>query len=218
MENNKVRNELFKEVSDAVVDMDKYKVEKIAHEIINEGLDACDALLYGLAFGMKTAAELYEKYEYFVPELLMCADAFYAGHNILKQHIKDNYILNENVGSVVIGTVQGDMHDIGKNIIKLVFEAYGFTVYDLGKDVPLEKFVNEQERTKSTFVAMSAMMTTSMMGMQKVSTMLKIKNPNVKIILGGAPLNKNTAKKLGADLYAESAINLIQNAINTFRN
>jgi methanogenic corrinoid protein MtbC1 len=116
-------------------------------------------------------------------------------------------------GQVVIGTVEGDVHDIGKNIIKLMFDVNGFTVHDLGRDVPLENFVQEQLRTDSEIVALSAMMTTTMMGMKKVVEMIKEKNPNVAIMLGGAPLTSDTAKLFGADGYAESAGNAVQEAI-----
>jgi len=116
-------------------------------------------------------------------------------------------------GQVVIGTVQGDVHDIGKNIIKLMFDVGGFTVHDLGRDVPLENFVTEQLRTDSEIVAMSAMMTTTMMGMRKVIDMIKEKNPNVAIMLGGAPVTKDVADLFGADGYAESAGNAVQEAI-----
>jgi methanogenic corrinoid protein MtbC1 len=116
-------------------------------------------------------------------------------------------------GKVVIGTVEGDVHDIGKNIVKMMFEVAGFTVYDLGKDVPLERFVEEQIRTDSDIVAVSAMMTTTMIGMKKVVQMVKEKNPNVPIMLGGAPLNPEVAEEYGADGYAESAGNAVQEAI-----
>jgi methanogenic corrinoid protein MtbC1 len=141
----------------------------------------------------------------------MSADALYAGLDILKPHIKKEAI--KKMGQVVIGTVQGDVHDIGKNIIKLMFDVGGFEVHDLGRDVPLEKFVEEQLRTDAEIVAMSAMMTTTMVGMKKVIEMIKAKNPNVAIMLGGAPVTKDTADLWGADGYAESAGNAVQEAI-----
>jgi methanogenic corrinoid protein MtbC1 len=157
--------------------------------------------------------QLYDQQEYFVPELLMCADALYAGLDILKPHIRVEDLGDRPKGQVVIGTVQGDVHDIGKNIIKMMFEVAGFTVYDLGRDVPLEKFVEEQLRTDSEIVALSAMMTTTMMGMEKAVKMIKEKNPNVAIMLGGAPVTKDTADLFGADGYAENAGNAVQEAI-----
>ncbi len=208
-----LRNELLKDLSDAVVDMDEDKAKETSQRVLDEDLNAYDAIMNGLAAGMEIVGDLYDKHEYFVPELLMCADALYAGLDILKPHIKPEDLGDSAKGQVVIGTVQGDVHDIGKNIIKMMFEVAGFTVHDLGRDVPLEKFVEEQMRTDSDIVALSAMMTTTMMGMKKVVEMIKEKNPDVAIMLGGAPVTKDVTELFGADGYAESAGNAVQEAI-----
>jgi corrinoid protein of di/trimethylamine methyltransferase len=213
MSKEELREGLLKALSDGVVDMDEEKTKETAQKVLDEGLNAYDAVMNGLAAGMEIVGDLYDKHEYFVPELLMCADALYAGLDILKPHIKIEDLGDKPKGQVVIGTVQGDVHDIGKNIIKLMFDIAGFTVHDLGRDVPLEKFVEEQLRTDSEIVALSAMMTTTMMGMKKVIEMIKEKNPNVAIMLGGAPVTKDTADLFGADGYAESAGNAVQEAI-----
>jgi len=205
------REEILKKLSDAVVEYDEDVAKEWSQVALDEGVDAFDAIMNGLAAGMEIVGDLYDKQEYFVPELLMCADALYAGMNILRPHIKAEGMKKK--GQVVIGTVQGDVHDIGKNIIKLMFDVGGFTVHDLGRDVPLENFVSEQLRTDSEIVAMSAMMTTTMMGMRKVIDMIKEKNPNVAIMLGGAPVTKDVADLFGADGYAESAGNAVQEAI-----
>ena len=213
MSKEELREELLKALSDGVVDMDEDKTKETAQKVLDESLNAYDAVMNGLAAGMEIVGDLYDKHEYFVPELLMSADALYAGLDILKPHIKIEDLGDKPKGQVVIGTVQGDVHDIGKNIIKLMFDIAGFTVHDLGRDVPLEKFVEEQLRTDSEIVALSAMMTTTMMGMKKVIEMIKEKNPNVAIMLGGAPVTKDTADLFGADGYAESAGNAVQEAI-----
>ena len=213
MGKEELRDELLKALSDAVVDMDEDKTRELAQKVLDEGLNAYDAVMNGLAAGMEIVGDLYDKHEYFVPELLLCADALYAGLDILKPHIKPEDIGESAKGQVVIGTVQGDVHDIGKNIIKMMFEVGGFTVHDLGRDVPLEKFVEEQMRTDSEIVALSAMMTTTMMGMKKVVEMIKEKNPNVAIMLGGAPVTKDVSELFGADGYADSAGNAVQEAI-----
>lgn len=213
MGKEELREELLKTLSDGVVEYDEDKVGKAAQKVLNEGLNAYDAVMNGLAAGMEIVGDLYDKHEYFVPELLMCADALYVGLDILKPHIKLEDMADKPKGQVVIGTIQGDVHDIGKNIIKMMFDVAGFTVHDLGRDVPLEKFVEEQMRTDSEIVALSAMMTTTMMGMKKVVEMIKEKNPNVAIMLGGAPVTSDTANLFGADGYAESAGNAVQEAI-----
>jgi corrinoid protein of di/trimethylamine methyltransferase len=213
MEKEQLRDELNQALSDAVVNMDEDAAGETAQRVIEEGLSAYDAVMNGLAAGMEIVGDLYDRHEYFVPELLLCADALYAGLDILKPHIKEEDVGESSKGQVVIGTVQGDVHDIGKNIIKMMFEVAGFTVHDLGRDVPLEKFVEEQMRTDSDIVALSAMMTTTMMGMKKVVQMIKEKNPDVAIMLGGAPVTKDVTELFGADGYAESAGNAVQEAI-----
>jgi len=205
--------ELLKALSDGVVNMDMEKVKGAGQKVLDEGLSAYDAVMHGLAAGMEIVGELYERHEYFVPELLICADALYAGLDILKPHIKIDDPDQRAKGVVVIGTVEGDVHDIGKNLIKMMFEVGGFTVYDLGRDVPLEKFVKEQLRTDADIVALSAMMTTTMVGMERVVKAIKEKNPDVAIMLGGAPVTKRTADLFGADGYAESAGNALQEAL-----
>ena len=205
------KEEILKKLAEAVVEFEEDMAKEWAQIALDEGMDAFEAIMDGLAAGMETVGDLYDQQEYFVPELLMSADALYAGLDILKPHIKQEAV--KKMGQVVIGTVQGDVHDIGKNIIKLMFEVGGFEVHDLGRDVPLEKFVEEQLKTDAEIVAMSAMMTTTMVGMKKVIEMIKAKNPKVAIMLGGAPVTQDVAELWGADGYAESAGNAVQEAI-----
>jgi methanogenic corrinoid protein MtbC1 len=141
----------------------------------------------------------------------MCADALYMGLDILRPHVPKD--AGSTVGQVVIGSIQGDVHDIGKNLVKMMFDVAGWEVYDLGRDVPLENFVKEQMRTDAEVVAMSAMMTTTMLGMKKVIKMIKEKNPNVAIMLGGAPVTQDVADIFGADGYADNAGNAVQEGI-----
>jgi corrinoid protein of di/trimethylamine methyltransferase len=205
------REEILGNLSEGVVEYDEDQVREWSDTALEDGMDAFDAIMNGLAAGMEIVGDLYDRQEYFVPEILMCADALYAGLNILRPHMKvDSGGLK---GQVVIGTVQGDVYDIGKNLIKMMFDVAGFTVHDLGRDVALEKFAEEQLRTDSDIVALSAMMTTTMMGMKKVIQMIKERNPDVAIMLGGAPVTKDVANLFGADGYAESAGNAVQEAI-----
>jgi len=218
MTKEELRGELLKQLHEGVVEFEEDKVRQAAERVLAEGINAYDAIMNGLAAGMEEVGDLYDQQEYFVPELLMCADALYVGLDILKPHINPEDIGASAKGQVVIGTVQGDVHDIGKNIIKMMFEVAGFTVHDLGRDVPLERFVEEQLKTDSEIVALSAMMTTTMMGMKKVVEMIKEKNPKVQIMLGGAPVTGDVAKLFGADGYAESAGNAVQEAVKMIAN
>jgi len=206
------KEELFKRLAEGVIRFDEDMVKEASKEILEVGIDPYEAIFNGLVVGMEEVGKLFERQEYFVPEVLMCADALYAGLDILKPHVKKKDIGVK--GSVVIGTVEGDVHDIGKNIVKMMFDIAGFTVYDLGKDVPLDKFVEEQLRTDSDLVCLSAMMTTTMVGMKKVIDKIKERNPNVKIMVGGAPLSKDIAEKWGADGYAKDATNALKDAVN----
>lgn len=212
MEKNKRRRELLECMKQGVIKYDEESVKKCASEWLQENFDANEGIFEGLAAGMDVVGELFSKNEYFVPEVLMCADALYAGLDILKPHAKIDKTTRAK-GAVVIGTVEGDVHDIGKNIVKLMFEVAGFTVYDLGKDVPLDKFVEEQLRTDADIVALSAMMTTTMVGMKKVIEKIRAKNPKAKILIGGAPVSEQVAQMWGADGYGKDASNALQEAL-----
>ncbi len=206
------KQEILEKLKNAVIQYDEDASKEAAEEALKEGLEANDAIFNGLVSGMEEVGRLFEAQEYFVPELLMCADALYVGLDILKPHVSQ---LDLGVkGSVVIGTVEGDVHDIGKNIVKMMFDVAGFEVYDLGKDVPLDKFIEEQIKTDSDLVCLSAMMTTTMVGMKKVIDDLKAKNPDIKIMIGGAPVSQDIAEKWGADGYSADANNALKDAIN----
>ncbi len=205
------KEELIEKLKEGVVEYEEDTVKEISQQWLDDGYEALEGVMDGLAAGMEIVGDLYDKQEYFVPEVLMCADALYGGLDILRPHIPKN---EDGVNAqVVIGSIQGDVHDIGKNLVKMMFDVAGWDVHDLGRDVPLENFVEEQLKTDSEVVAMSAMMTTTMLGMKKVIKMIKDKNPNVAIMLGGAPVTKDVANLFGADGYAESAGNAVSEGI-----
>ena len=202
---------MFEILKQGVIDYQEEPVKEASQQVLDDGHLALEAIMDGLAAGMEVVGDLYERNEYFVPEVLMCADALYAGLAILRPHVPKAE--GGSVAQVVIGSIQGDVHDIGKNLVKMMFDVAGWEVYDLGRDVPLESFVEEQLRTDADVVAMSAMMTTTMLGMKKVIKMIKDKNPNVAIMLGGAPVTQDVATLFGADGYAESAGNAVAEGI-----
>ena len=204
--------EILKGLYDSVVAYDEEASAEWSKTALEEGIDAYQAVINGLATGMEKVGQMYTNQEYFVPELLLCADALYAGLEILRPHIKRKQRTLEL--KIVIGTVEGDIHDIGKNLVKIMFDAAGWIVYDLGKDVKLEKFVEEQEKTNSDVVALSALMTTSMLAMPKVIKMIKDRNPDVAIMVGGAPLTRDIAISYGADGYASNAGKAVQEAVS----
>jgi len=208
--------EIIEKLRKGVIEFDEDLVRQASHEALEVGMDAYQVINDGLGAGTDVVGELFSKKEYFVPEVLMSADALYVGLDILRPHVvRDER--SQAIGEVVIGTVEGDVHDIGKNLVKMMFEIAGFTVHDLGRDVPLDQFLEEQIRTDSDIVCLSAMMTTTMLGMKTVIDKLKAKNPNVKIMIGGAPLSAEIAEKWGADGYAPDAPNALQEALNMIK-
>lgn len=201
---------LLKQIHDFVVEFDEEKTAELCRKALDHGLDAYDAIMDGLAAGMDTVGKLYERNEYFVPELLLCSDAMYAGLDVLRPHVKAGE--HQNAGKIILGVVEGDIHDIGKSLVKTMFEAAGWEIFDLGRDVKLGRFVEELKRTDADVVALSALMTTSMMAMPKAIEMVKVEKPNVVVLVGGAPLNGNIARQYGADGYAKDAVSAVYEA------
>jgi dimethylamine corrinoid protein len=209
--------EIIQGLSNAVYEFEEDDAVKWAKIAIEENIDPFEATMEGLAGGMIRAGDAYNKKEYFVPELLLCADAMNAGLAILKPAIAASGRAAEVKGSIVLGVVEGDVHDIGKNLVKTMFEVAGWTVYDLGKDVPIDKFIEEQMRTDSDVVGISALMTTSMLAMPEVIKRMKAKNPKVRIMIGGAPINTEIAEQYGADGYAKNAGTAVDEAISLLK-
>ncbi len=201
---------LLQQIKCSVVEFEEEKTADLCQKALATGIDAYDAIMSGLAAGMDAVGNLYEKQEYFVPELLLCSDAMYAGLEVLRPHVKVG--AHRATGKIIMGVVEGDIHDIGKTLVKTMFEAAGWEICDLGKDVKLERFVEALRSTGADMVALSALMTTSMMAMPKVITMLKSEKPDVLVMVGGAPLSAEIARQYGADGYAKDAISAVQEA------
>ncbi len=203
-------NELFQKLSDAVVDMDEKSVRELSHRVIEEKVDAFDAIDKGLTKGMDRAGKLFEEEEYFVPELLMCADAMNAGVEILKPHIKIKGISKKH--KAVIGVIEGDTHDIGKNLVKLMLETANFNVIDLGRDVSPQTFIDKAIENKAEIIMISSLMTTTMDGMADVIETLKKQGirDKFKVVIGGGPVSQSFADKIGADGYSKDAANAVK--------
>jgi len=203
-------NELFKGLSDAVVAMDEKKSVALAHEAIDKGIDAYEAIDKGLVNGMDRAGKLFEEEEYFIPELLMCSDAMYSSLEILKPHIKSNALGAK--PKVVIGVVEGDTHDIGKNLVKIMLESSGFETIDLGRDIAPLAFVEKAVEANAQVIALSTLMTTTMEGMAEVVRILKARGikDRFKVIVGGGPISQQFADKIGADGYSSNATDAVR--------
>jgi dimethylamine corrinoid protein len=199
------KDELYKKLAQTIVDMDEEETVKLSKQVITENYDAYEAIDKGLSVGMEEAGKLFEEEEYFVPELLLCSDAMYAGLDILKPHIKANN--NEVRHKVVIGVIEGDTHDIGKNLVKIMLETAGFDVVDLGRDISAITFVEKAKEEKAEIIAISTLMTTTMEGMNEVIQILKEekRRDDFKIMIGGGPVSQGFADKIGADGYSVNA-------------
>lgn len=204
--------EIFEKLKNAVVEGKDKEIKELSQLAIDKGIDAYTALVEGCAKGMDVVSDKYEKKEMFVPEILLSARAMYAALDILMPHLKAEE--SKNTGKVIIGVVEGDIHDIGKNIVTLLLKVGGFEVVDLGKNVPLKNFVEQVKEIKPNIVAMSALMTTSMMGMPEVIGMMKDAGvrDQIKILIGGAPISQKYADQIGADGYAPNGPSAIKAA------
>ena len=207
----KSKEELLEKLSECVVEMEDEEVVDVANEYVESGYPALDGIMEGLVDGMNKASDLYDEEEYFVTDLLLCSDAMYSGIDILKPHLP----VEENKGEklkIVIGVVEGDTHDIGKNLVKIMLDTAGFEMYDLGRDVPLDNFVDKAIEVGASLICMSTLMTTTMDGMRIVIEKLKEKGirDNVKVLVGGSPISQKYANEIGADGYSANAVGAVK--------
>lgn len=199
---------ILNDLARAVIEMDTDRARAVAAEVIRLKIDPYMAIMEGLAKGMDKVNELYEAEEYFVPELLVCADAMYAGIEVLRAHMpkEDPYSKKK----IVIGVMKGDTHDIGKNLVKIMLDNAGFEMHDMGRDVSYAKFVDTAGEIKADVVCLSTLMTTTMDGMQVVIEDLKRAGINSKVLIGGGPISPSFAKNIGADGYAKNAAEAVK--------
>jgi len=195
----------FKAVGDALIACDEDKVLELVKSGLNQGVPAQDLLSRGLIAGMDVVGERMEKEEMFIPEVLMAAKAMSAAVHILKPLLAEGETAAR--GKVVIGTVKGDLHDIGKNLVAMMLESAGLEVFNVGVDVPPDKFVNEIKSKNANILALSALLTTTMPMMKEtVAAVTKAGiRGKVKILVGGAPVSQAYATEIGADGYAPDA-------------
>ncbi|MGQ9718324.1 MAG: corrinoid protein [Nitrososphaerales archaeon] len=207
------REEILKRMADGVVIGDAEATQKSAEDwatLVKSGEEkAYTGIVDGLAAGMKIVGDKYECKEYFLPEVLLSADAMYTGLNVLLPLIPKSEAKAK--GTVVLGVVEGDVHDIGKNIVKAMLMAAGYEVVDLGRDVPSKDFVQSAEKEKAQVIAMSTLMTPTLLSMKEVEDKLKdvgIKD-KVKTIIGGGTVTEDWRKEIGSDAYGKDAMEAI---------
>lgn len=206
----KTKEELLEKLAEAVLEMEEAETVEVASEYLREGYPAFDGIMLGLVEGMNRAGVLFDEEEYFVTDILLCSDAMYAGLEILKPDLKEESQSEKRVG--IIGVVEGDTHDIGKNLVKIMLETAGFEMIDLGRDVTPEQFVSAAKEFHAEFVCMSTLMTTTMSVMETVIHSLEEAGirDQVKVMVGGGPVSQKFAEKIGADGYSQNAVEAVR--------
>lgn len=179
------------------------KVKELVSQALDEGVDPKVILEDGLLSGMNIIGEKFKNNEVFVPEVLIAARAMNAGTLLLKPHLAQAGV--EEKGTVVLGTVKGDLHDIGKNIVKMMMEGKGLKVVDLGVDVAAEQFVQAAKENEANIIACSTLLTTTMHEIKNVVDLVKEENLDVKVMIGGAPVTQKFCDSVGADSYTPDA-------------
>lgn len=206
------QNEILETLKATIIDGDQAKIREMAQAALDAGIEPLTAVEGGLSKGMTVVGERFETGEAFLPELLMAAETFNAAMEVLQPVLDAQKSGREPVGKVVIGSVKGDIHNIGKDIVATVLEIHGFQVTDLGVDVPSLNFIEEAEKTKADVIGLSAIMTTTMPYQQEVIETLKEKNLRDKyiVILGGGSVTQDWVNEIEADAYGKSAIDAVE--------
>jgi 5-methyltetrahydrofolate--homocysteine methyltransferase len=200
------QKEILDRLRDSIVNLDIEGVKRACQEALAEGIPPIEAVTEGMAKGMDIVGQKYEAKEFFLSELIMAGEVMKEGMAVLEPYLKEAEVKKS--GKILLGTVKGDLHDIGKNIVAMLLGAAGFEVIDLGVDVPAEKFVEAVRTYKPKILGLSALLTTTMLEMENVIRELEKAGlrKQLKVIVGGAPITKEYAKKIGADANAPDAV------------
>jgi trimethylamine corrinoid protein len=198
---------LLEQMSEAIVKADIEDAVRLAEQAIARGLDPIEAIEKGYAKGMQIVGDKFEELELFLPDMMRSAKAMEAAVEVLKKSLEDGQKNIEPLGTIVLGTIKGDVHDIGKNIVKTMLSAVGFVVYDIGKDIQPAAFIQKAQEVNADIIGVSALMTSTMLHMPDIVRELKelgIKD-KYKVVFGGAPVLPDWAKNAGADGWGGSA-------------
>jgi trimethylamine corrinoid protein len=212
-------NDFLKNCEAAVLKGDRDQAVGLAQRVAAGEHDVLDAIENGFSAGIRGAGELWEKGEYFLPELAFSAEVMKSAMEILRPALLESGSGDVDGRTVVIGTVQGDIHDIGKSLVSTLLSANGFNVIDLGADIQHDRFVEETRAHNANLVCMSALLTTTMTGQGRVIALLEESElrDRVRVLVGGAPTNAAWAKQIGADAYAADAIDAVRVAEGLLR-
>jgi corrinoid protein of di/trimethylamine methyltransferase len=195
----------YQDLADAIIAGDNVKSKEVTQKLVDSGVKATEILNEGLVPGMDVVGVRFKANEMYIPEVLIAARAMHAAMDIIKPLLAEAGAIMK--GTIVVGTVQGDLHDIGKNLVCMMLEGGGYTVIDAGVDVPGDKFVEEVKKSGAKVVGLSALLTTTMPSMKDVIIALKADaaTKDVKVMVGGAPLTQEYADSIGASGYAPDA-------------
>jgi 5-methyltetrahydrofolate--homocysteine methyltransferase len=195
--------QIFKELKESVISLDRERTKKATQDALNKGFSARDIISEGLVKGMEVIGDGFQRRELFLPELVASGELMKSAFSILRPHLSKAGVEAE--GKVVLGTVKGDIHDIGKNIVGALLEGNGFEVQDLGVDVEADVFVKKIHEVDPDIVALSAMLSSTVSQMAETVIILKENNINAKIIIGGAATGQEVADEMGVDAYGKDA-------------
>jgi len=209
---SKTAEELLKKIQDAMLEYDAEKTVEAVNEAVNAGISPLEIMEKGVTQALKEIGKQFEEGKIFLPELIMAGEAGKAAISILEPKIKERKETIKSYGKVLLATVEGDIHDIGKSLVGAVLMANGFEVIDLGVDVPTDKLVEKVKELKPDVIGLSALMTTTMLNQEKVIKKLKEAGvrETVKVIVGGAPVTEEWAKRIGADAYGADAMDAVR--------
>ena len=205
------KEDIIARAKDAITDFDDELAAEIAGEALVAGIDPVELIEKGFTAGMQEVGEQFEQGTLFLPHVLAAAEAMNAGMEVIKPEMERRKSQTKSLGTVVIGTIEGDIHSIGKDIVASMLNIAGFNVVDLGRDVPIKTFVEKSKELKPQIVASSALMTTTMVNQIQIEEQLKEAGirGQIKTMVGGAPVTQDWADKIGADLYGESATDVV---------
>jgi len=203
-----MESELLQLMKQAIIDGDPDKARELSQRAITEGINPVEAINNGFVPGLSVVGEQFEQGEMFLPDLVLAGEAMKAATTILEPEIQKAGAMRESLGKVVLGTVKGDIHEIGKTLVGTMLSANGFEVVDLGVDVPVESFAIKAKEWQADIVGVSALLTTTMTGQKSVVQELERQGlrPRVKVIVGGAPVTQTWADEIGADGYGKDAL------------
>ncbi len=204
-------DELFQSMAQSIIDGDPDLAAELARKAVEQGIDPLEAINKGFVPGVDYVGAQYEKGEMFLPDLVLAGEAMKAAVAVLEPEITRRGGQRQTLGTVVIGTVEGDIHDIGKTLVATMLSVSGFQVHDLGVDVPIGRFVEVARQVNADIVGMSALLTTTMVRQRDVIEALEDAGlrSRVKVMVGGAPVTRAWAEEIGADGYSEDAIGAV---------